>query len=72
MVEVPGHVADEGRVDYLEPSVVLAQAEHVAPEVELLLSHVRHRLADHLTDVLRDHCVFLGRAAQEEPQAVDF
>lgn len=67
MVQVPRHVADEGRVDYLETGVVLAQAEHVATEVELLLADVCHGLAYHLTDVLRDHCVLFCGAAQEEP-----
>ena len=71
MVEVSGHVADEGRVDDLQAGVVLPQAEHVAPEVELLLAHVRHRLAYHLPDVLGDHRVLLRRPPQEQPQAVD-
>lgn len=71
MVEVPGHVADEGRVDDFEAGVVLAQTEHVASEVELLLPYVRHRLAYHLPDVLRHHCVLLGSPAEEQAQAVD-
>lgn len=66
MVQVPRHVADKGRVDYLETGVVFAQAEHVATEVELLLADVSHGFAYHLTDVLRDHCVLFCRAAQEE------
>lgn len=72
MVEVSGHVSDEGGVDDLRSVVVFAQTEHVAAEVELLLPDVSHGLGYYFSNILDHHSVFFGEASNEESQSVYF
>jgi len=72
MIEVSGHVSDECSIYDLRTSVVLCQPKHVATKVELLLTHVCHRLADHFPDVLSHNGTFSGCFTKKKAQSVNF